>query len=157
MAVRVQGRIDITGVLGQRFADAEGQLSKLLSDQITTIRANTEAGRDINSRAFRGYSSQYRDKREKAGYRGSPPNLTITGGMLNAMQQSVKRQGSTITGEIGFLDTAQFPPRAFGRKAQSARDKARFNIGQGRKFFGLSTKARNAIVEAVRRTLKKGR
>ena len=97
----------------------ENHLAPLANEIKTTIIQRTQSGKDINDRAFKSYSSSYRQYRTENG-RNAKPNLTYTGKMLNAIDWKKLKNGIRMK---------------FNSKEQT--DKAKYNQ-KSRPFFGLS-------------------
>lgn len=136
MTVTFRKNFDIGKQLTERTGRLKKAIAKTCQDEIARIQLSTEAGRDIEGKQFKGYSKPYAAWRKKRGYRVSPPNLTVKGRMLGSMDYEVTRQGWEILGRIFFRGARQ------GGKAQA-------NIDLGRKFFGLSKRRAQQIINSI--------
>lgn len=125
-----------------------GIFSKMMMKEIgeflrTKIKVRIQAGKDINGRSFKPYSTRYKIFREKHGRSTNFVNLTFTGSMLSAMDytatdDSVRLFFQNTTDKKGVRN----PIKAFG-------------LQQDRDFFGISSQDRAGIMEIIRRYLRR--
>jgi phage gpG-like protein len=106
-------------------------LAIALNDETTIMRARIEEGRDVNDQPFDPYSDEYAEWRESKGYRVSPPNLTVTGNMLNSIASTVNENTTSFEGVVFFSDAAEA-------------EKAKYNL-EKREFFGFTDEQVNRI------------
>jgi phage gpG-like protein len=91
--------------------------------QISRIRERTQAGVDINGRQFARYSRRHAAARAKLGLRVSPPNLRMSGRLLDSLNVEVRDTTSfaiVITdpearsyGAANHFGTGRIPSRPF--------------------------------------------
>jgi len=138
MAIEVKSRPDFRKISEEMERGIENALDRQLADEAAEIVQRTQGGHDVDNRSFAPYSAPYLKVRRDKG-RGSRPDLTFTGSMLNSITHTVTRVGSEIIGTIFFSSSAEAL-------------KAKGNI-KSRKFFGLSKEQiinlRNAISRAI--------
>lgn len=108
-------------------------------DQI--IDRTQNQGRDYTGRPFDKYSEKYAAKRQKTGRRVSPPDLTFTGEMLQALKVKFDSLGNGREVAEFYFSTA------------SAGFKARF-VNEAREFFRLSKEQLTAIRNKVRKATR---
>lgn len=123
---------------GAALQSCKGKFQAALEEEIGTIIKRTQAGVGVNGDRFVEYSQKYKIKRINSGRRGSPPNLTWSGQMLQAIQSTVSVQNWGLQGKLFFL-----PSQA---------GKARYNQSL-RKFFGLSKEQLNNIIIKLKKAL----
>lgn len=103
-------------------------------DTVSTIRENTERGRDADGKAFKPYNKQYRKQRTKSG-RNARVNLSWTGNMLASMGRGIRATTNgvkiIVSGEQGF--------------------KIWQNERRGREFFAVSDKEARKILNRITR------
>lgn len=122
---------------------------------VTEMVRDTNAGQDIQGKAFKPYSQGYREWREEQRYQLDPPNLTITGQMLNAMTADLKLVSDTrAEGQINFrnLNTLYTRKTKEGSSTYSVStvDKAKWN-NKTRRFFGLTPKKRQFFLNYIQK------
>ena len=151
MGVTVKSHFNITAKKAAIVWAAQVELRRQLADQVARIDKDTQRGKDIHGATFKEYSGYNKGKRQQhAGYarwrqrqkyRVNPPNLTVTGEMLNALTHTVRRNGWRLEGKVKF----------FSAKAAT---KAQHNIDNKRLFFGLSEKRSRQMKRAIERAIR---
>lgn len=134
--VTFKANFDLKRQLAERQHKLGKTIAQVCQDEIARIQLSTEAGKDIEGKQFKRYSPRYAAWRKSQGYRVSPPNLTVKGRMLGAMDYQVFVRSFSVFGRIFF-------------RGAGAGAKARGNIGYGRKFFGLSKKRAREITKKI--------
>lgn len=138
MGIQLKSNIDLGKFEQQLDQKVERELGRILEEEAERIVTDTKSGRDINGRGFRKYTQAYLKRRLKKG-RGASPDLTFTGKMLAAITSKIERVGGKLRGRIYFSSASEF-------------GKAEGNL-QKRRFFGLSSKARNRIIEKLKKAI----
>jgi len=101
----------------------------------TEIVGRTNQGRDVDDSTFEPYSDDYARWRKQRGYQVDPPNLTITGNMLQAIDSRIEERPGSLTGILLF---------AAQREAVKAR-----SVNKLREFFALSKDRIEKILRAL--------
>ena len=127
------------------------------------IRERVGQGLDIDGRRMLPYSDEYREARNALGRNGAPVDLTMTGGLLGAVQV-VERTTSSITVGVGTGTSRQVRPPTKGnrRKRRGERRGPPHNLvarwhqnGEGnnprRRWFGVSPKGDREIRKEIAR------
>lgn len=111
------------------------------------IVRRTQAGISVEGTPFKPYSAKYAEKRAESG-RNTAVDLTLTGGMLKAVQTKdpVKTsQGVNI--KIYIANIASKDP--FSKKFVTATEKAR-KTNKSRHWFGVSKQEREDLIKKVK-------
>jgi hypothetical protein len=129
----------------------------------------TSSGLDVNDDPFVGYSKQYRDDKQRLGRNIDPPDMTMTGGMINAVQIVEVNEGpfghEAVVG-VGTGTSRQLRPPPKSRKRSQRKTKTTggrsashnvmaeaHNEGLGhlpkREFFGVSPSGQASIDRQV--------
>lgn len=120
----------------ERLKAIDQRFEQVLSDEATQIELRTLRGVDVNGNTFAPYEPKYAKKRGDEGRRVSPPNLLVTGNMLNAITTKVVRTLETVLGTI-FFNSTQEALKARGNQ-------------QKRRFFGLSEEQVKRLTDKLR-------
>lgn len=119
------------------------QIRDQTEDALEVIRENlierTRSGKSISGTAFPRYTERYAKQRQKEGLPTSPPDLTVSGALLN-----------TITTKVTMLDKGV---NAEMRIAPSQETKAR-SVSKKRPFFGFTKKDEEALRKALKLDLE---
>jgi hypothetical protein len=94
---------------------------RVASAVIGHVRERTEQGVDVDGNAFEPYSKAYAEGRARGGRRADPPNLTMSGGMLNSVQVLEREHTETasvvaIGPDTGTSPQRRTPPKTKPRK-----------------------------------------
>jgi hypothetical protein len=140
MPITFRSTFNAKRTLDRKLDAVESALTRQIELEKTAIVARTGQGKDVDGARFEDYSDAYAKRRADAGRQVSPPNLTFTGQMLQAIVTQVVRARESISARIYFADT------------ESAA-KARYN-NPTRRFFGLADSQLARLKRAVREALK---
>jgi phage gpG-like protein len=113
-------------------------LGTATNETITEIQKRTQSGKDYKGSSFTKYSDDYKEYKSKH-YGSSRVNLTQTGNMLHSITSKKIKNGIRLY---------------FGSSSENK--KAYHNqVTNRRKFFGLSTKQKDRLLEIVKNYYKK--
>lgn len=115
MPIEVKGQDVVIKLVEQKLKQIEDRFEPALQDEVTRLIARTQQGRDVDNQPFAPYSAGYAETRRAAGRRPSPPDLTFTGQMLNAIQTRVDRAAGKLIGTV-FFSSAREAAKASGNQ-----------------------------------------
>lgn len=138
MAIKVTERPDFSKMSEDLSRLLEDTFDRAIGDEVEELISRTQKGEDVNGVRFEAYSKAYAKKRAESG-RGTRPDLTYTGNMLNSITHTVRRTGKMIIGTVFFNSSKE------ALKAQG-------NM-RNREFFGFSEEQIQNIKEAIRRAI----
>lgn len=133
MAIEIKNMVNIKVKIDKNIEQKALKFETAISDFVTKTQLDVEKGKDIFGNTFDDYNPKYEAWRKKKGYRGSPPNLRITGNMMKSLNYQMNRLTNQFTAIIGFSDNS---------------GKVKGNL-QKRKFFGLTKEALDKIKKRV--------
>jgi hypothetical protein len=141
MSIEIIKEINIAGDVKSNLDKLAPVFERAIKDAIAVMKTDIEKGRDVNGQTFTPYTKRYAEWREKKKYRVEPPNLRVTGNMLQAVQSRVEKKGAQLVGIVDF---------------NSAREalKAEGNLKK-RDFFGFSKESLDRIKRKLEEALGK--
>ena len=142
MTIKITKRPDFSQITEDMEKRIQVALDRALADEIQEIISRTQAGKSIEGGTFAPYSKG-RAKYRAAHGRGSIPDLTFFGSMLNSITHTVKRGFGEIIGTVFFSSS---------KEAAKAEGNSRY-----RKFFGLSKEQIKNVKDAITRAINGGR
>lgn len=115
---------------------------RLLQQAVTEMVLRIRSGRDVNNSPMHAYTPEYAKWKAKRGRRVGAPDMTFSGLMLNSIQSRVESSNNGIwTGEI-YFSNPDAAARAVG------------NIENGRDFYGLTEKQKDALTNQLQGLIK---
>ena len=132
--------------LGEAKAFIVGdKIMKDISSQAATIISQrTGKGMDADGKKFKKYSKEYAETKKKAGKQINPPNLNLSGLMLNSLQG---RAVSPRKGEVYFSQS-----QAANRAAYNDEERNFFDIRRANEINALSNRANELIGIAIKKS-----
>lgn len=144
----------LSKIVDQKLERAGKLLEAELLNHKATIHTLVLQGKTFDKRSLGKYSEGYKKLRMASGRSGSPVDLTVTGSMLQSMDVKIESiKNKFVTGIIYFRDVKSIAPKAFGGRAASAPDKAKWITEKGRKFFGITTKQTKEMIARIKNKL----
>ena len=132
----VSQTIDLKELFGQSFVGNEQLAQSVAQAAIDLIVKRTESGKDINGKAFKKYSKEYKESLDfKAFGKDGEVNLKLTGQMLGTLDV-LETSGSKV--KIGWNDGVE-SAKAHGHNAGVPGKLPK------REFFGLTDAELNTI------------
>jgi len=121
--------------------NVKARLDSALPNIRTEIITRTKKGQSPEGSTFKPYSKSYADYKRKRGLQSSPPDLKLTGNMLNSIQTKVGIGKKGISGKISV--TGEFN-----------RQKARWNQGDSsrvpfRRFMAMSEEQVKRLINYI--------
>lgn len=110
---------------------------------IFRIKERTLEGKDVKGIPFAPYSPKYKMWRKKWGYETDKVDLTLTGGMLNAMTYEVSSLKKQV--RVYFMPGTSRKARGQTKKSSVQHSAKAYYLQQKRKFFALSNKDEEKI------------
>lgn len=156
MSLEVDVNFDLKKIYEDKMKRAEVALEKGIQEAATEIAQRTLAGENVDGFTFNPYSAGYAKYRSKVG-RGTKVVLQLTGTMLKSIQTTIERGVGSLIGKIFITPTpGTKPPGRNPKKIPNAQEKAQFvqQVGN-RKFFDLSDKQREKIVQRINEEMSK--
>jgi hypothetical protein len=130
----VSQTIDLKELFGTSFVGNEQLAQSVAQAMIDRIVSRTESGKDINGKAFKKYSKEYKDSLEfKAFGKTGDVNLKLTGQMLGTLDV-LETSGSKV--KIGWNDGSE-SAKAYNHNVGDTLPK--------RQFFGLTDSELDSI------------
>lgn len=143
MTIKITGMDAISKKLNS-IATTEPPLDAIGAYAVQEIIARTHRGVDMHRKSFKPYAETTKESRTKYGAQVSRVDLTMTGNMLASMTHNVK--GNTVTILFRASDeNAKAHGHYFGTKRLPQR-----------KFFGINTKMKKAIVNIIENRVARG-
>lgn len=122
------------------------------------IKERTQKGKDVSGIPFAPYSPKYKMFRKKWGYGTDKVDLTLTGGMLNAMTY----EASVLKKEVRvfFMPGTSRKARGQTKRSNVQHPAKAYFLQQKRKFFALSSrdeeKIRRIYEDSIREVFERG-
>lgn len=149
MTASVVVNLNLSEQVKRKLEAAERQAEREAVEHVALIKANVDRGKGYDGSSLKPYSDSYQAYRARKGMQASPPNLRVTGNMMQSLTSSSKREGSAFVSEIFFSGGGS-------GGGPSAAAKARYVTDAGFKFFGYSEQQRVGIVNRIRGALNNG-
>jgi hypothetical protein len=124
---------------------------------IFKIKKRTSEGRDVRGMFFQPYSPSYKFWRRKWGYQTDKVDLTLTGGMMNAMTYRVSMSKQEVS--VFFMPGTSRKSRGQQERSKVQHPAKAFYLQKKRNFFSLAKvdeeKIRSIYENSIRDALSK--
>ena len=162
---KITKKIDFEKRTKKAIEKIEKEMSKQVQLHTTKLKKNTESGKTFDDKKLKDYKASTKKFRKDQGLQVSPPNLKMSGAMINAITSKTKKTAKdTVTGVVYVAKRTRSPlklrtksgtSKAKLRKTDTV-TKARHVLNLGFRFFGISKKDVDKIQKAIKSTFIKG-
>lgn len=121
-------------MIKDRYEEKARNFETAMSDIRTKIKNDVGQGKDIDGNQFAEYTPRYKKWREANNKRGTPPDLRLTGNMMDSLNVNFDRFPDKLVARLGFLGETE---KVIGNLKK-------------RKFFGFNQKMREYVLKRVK-------
>lgn len=141
MTIKFERSVSADRLTKQILDAREKEFVAACQSELAKIKERTLAGKDYAGKTFEKYSEAYAQKRREEGRRVYPPDLTITGQMLDALKVNFVKLGAASLLAEFYFEGAFNANKAFWNNAR-------------REFFRLAKEQIARIDNRLRRVTR---
>jgi hypothetical protein len=164
---KITQKIDFEKRTKKAIEKIEKEMSKQVQLHTTKLKKNTESGKTFDDKELKDYKQSTQKFRKDQDLQVSPPNLKMSGAMINAITNKTEKTAKdTVKGIVYVAKRTRSPlklklkTKGYKSKAKIIKTdtvtKARHVLSLGFRFFGISKEDVDKIQKAIKSTFIKG-